>query len=290
MDDTLNDQPDPTVHGALKWAAAQLQHLPNPDLESELMLEFVAGEERLWLVTNLDHILDKSQADRYITIVNERAGGQPLSYITGQKEFYGRSFKTTPEALIPRPESEVLINQIKTIVQRKANPKILDVGTGSGCLAVTLACELPAAQLKATDISPEALKVARANAEQHKVADRILFLEQNLLLDETDHYDVIVTNLPYVEDHWLAASPQAKELAAEPRLALSGGETGLELIEEFLRQFALKRSAPVVLLEHGDEQEQILVPFAKKLLPEAHIRSVQDQFGVNRVISISINE
>jgi len=279
-----------TVSSALQWASTKLAHQSNPSLESELILEFVTSHERLWLVTNLDYILDKTQADRYISVVNERAGGQPLAYITGQKEFYGRSFNTTPDALIPRPESEIIINQAKTLLQRHPQPRILDVGTGSGCLAVTLACELSTAKIKATDISPEALKVARTNANKHQVTDQIIFLEQNLLLDETDRYDLIVSNLPYVEDHWLVTSPQATELAAEPRLALSGGETGLDLIKEFLRQFAIKKCAPVVLLEHGDQQEEILKPFTKKLVPEAHIRSVPDQFGVNRILSISIND
>ncbi len=288
MNNHFTDKPDPHLKNALDWASAKLANLPNPDLESELLLEFATGEDKSFIIANPDYLLTKTQADSYIKLVNERLSGKPLAYITGVKEFYGREFITSPQALIPRPESEVLINQVKTIVSRLEQPKILDIGTGSGCLAVTLAAEISNAHIKATDISKDALEIAKANAKKHDVINRIVFAEQNLLLDENGHYDAIVANLPYVEDHWLAASAHAKELSFEPRVALSGGEGGLDLIKELLRQYAQKKCGQVLLIEHGDHQEEVLLPFIKKLLPEAHIRLVPDQFGLNRIISISL--
>ena len=196
-------------------------------LDSELILTYVLRVPRTFLHAHPDYKLNKEEQDQADSFLKRRKEHEPFAYITGRKEFYGRNFKVTRDTLIPRPETEALIDVIKPLKPHK----ILDVGTGSGCIATTLALELPDVEVEAVDISENALHVARLNA-QFLGANNINFYVSDLL-QNTGKYDLIVANLPYVDREWDWLSP---ELAFEPESALYANDGGLALIKTLIEQ------------------------------------------------------
>lgn len=280
----------PTIRNGLSFAQTKLAHLANAQIEAELLIGLATGLDRLDIITNQKKLLSNRQLKKFVSLVEERATGRPFAYLTGEKEFFGRTFSVTADTLIPRPETEGLINHAKTILKNKSSSHILDVGTGSGVIGITLALELPDCQVKATDVSAEALKIARQNAKMHQITNSIQFVEQNLLIGEKDKYDLVIANLPYVEREWLKESAQKEELAKEPYLALVGGEKGTELIEEFISQFIDLAPAHQALLEHGDNQELSLIRQVKSKSTHAHTFSYKDLSGKYRYLLISLEE
>jgi release factor glutamine methyltransferase len=277
------------VRTALKEAMTRLRaaHVPSHTLAAELLLMHALGRDRTWLYTNPESALDPSAAEAYFSLIARRSAGEPTQYLTGKQEFWGLEFEVTPAVLIPRPETEHVIEvALERLGARgiKINMKtgapsppmrIADVGTGSGCLAVALACELPHAEIIATDISAATLEVARRNAHRHAVSERIDFLHTNLLdafLDETlianhqspitDHdsqitshesrlFDLIVSNPPYVARN--EAATLAREVRDhEPHAALFGGPTGVEIYSRLIEQAAaLLRPGGILVIELG---------------------------------------
>ncbi len=284
------EENQPTVNNTLKFIESNLAHVSNPKFEAELILALSLNKDRLDILANPNRLLTPWQIKSVTNLIERRKNGEPFAYLEGQKEFFGRPFIVTSNTLIPRPETEGLINHAKTIVKNIKQPKILDVGTGSGVIAITLALELSDSQITATDISADALIIAKKNASKHDVDNRIKFKEQNLLEGETEKFDLIVANLPYVEREWLTKSDQSVELQQEPSTALLGGEKGTEIIEEFIAQFIHEAPAPKVLLEHGDNQAETLTSLAKKLNPKVHTFSYQDFSGKNRYLLISLED
>ena len=280
----------PTIHNALIFAESKLAHLSNSKFEAELLLSLTINKDRIQLLTNPNYTLNPWQLKKLAGLVEKRANGEPYAYLTGEKEFFGRPFMVSAATLIPRPETEALINHAKALLKNKADSKILEVGTGSGVIAITLALEISDCQIKATDISVEALAMAKKNAKSHDVSDRINFVQQDLLENETEKFDLIVANLPYVEREWLDKSEQSLELKKEPHQALVGGETGTELIKKFITQYIHQPPAPKILLEHGDNQSEELVSFTKKLNSKAHTFSYQDLAGKKRYLIISLED
>src|SRR5579864_4193409 len=177
---------------ALRDGIAQLgrERVPSPALAAELLLMHALGRDRAWIYAHPEHELDAATREQYFSLITRRASGVPTQHLTGHQEFWGMDFEVTPDVLIPRPETEhvieVALERLKVgseagSPRRKEKFRIADVGTGSGCIAIALALELPAAQIIATDISAAALEVARRNASRHAVASRIDFLECNLM-------------------------------------------------------------------------------------------------------------
>src|SRR5467141_2989101 len=203
------------VRSALKQGLAQLReaHVPSFTLAAELLLLHVLGRDRTWLYAHPEEQVSSADAERFFALLARRAAGEPTQHLTGKQEFWGLEFEVTPDVLIPRPETEHVIEVALdrlAIREIRAGRKqtfsgeglqIADVGTGSGCIAVALAKELPGATIQATDISSAALAVARRNATRQSVYDQIHFLESNLL-DEASHlplfFDLIVSNPPYI--------------------------------------------------------------------------------------------
>ena len=184
---------------ALAWARAQLcPSTDRPRLEAELLLAHVLDRPRPYLIAHPGLRISAPLAEQYLAAVQRRAGGEPLPYITGAIEFFGLPFAVTPDVLIPRPETERLVETALDWITRRDLRTAVDVGTGSGCVAVTLAVHAPALRLFATDISAAALAVARANAAHHGVGDRIACLEGDLLAPLPAPVDLIVGNPPYV--------------------------------------------------------------------------------------------
>jgi release factor glutamine methyltransferase len=216
--------------------------VPSPRLNAELLLMFTLGCDRAFLFAHPERQLSAGEQSRYDQALAERSRGVPAQYITGHQEFWGMDFIVSPAVLIPRPETEHVIETVLSLASvgrapsPASAPRIADVGTGSGCIALALAKELPSAGIHATDISSQALEVARANAARHQLAERIQFRQADLLAGFPDEaFDFVVSNPPYVgqseEDQ-----VQLEVRKFEPRQAVFAGPTGLEVIERLIPQ------------------------------------------------------
>ena len=219
--------------------------VPSPRLNAELLLMFTLGCDRAYLYAHPERQLTADEQASYEQALSQRSRGVPTQYITGHQEFWGMDFIVTPAVLIPRPETEHVIETVLELVHSgrsgvgrapsPANPnRIVDVGTGSGCIALALAQELPHAEIHATDISPDALEIAEANAARHQLASRIIFHDTDLLQGlESSFFDFVVSNPPYVGESE-ADQVQLEVRKFEPRNAIFAGPTGLEVIEHLI--------------------------------------------------------
>ena len=212
-------------------------------IDAERLLLLVTERSRVWLLTHHDSSVPDSQAEAFRQLVRKRSSHYPLQYLEGRQEFFGRPFIVDERVLIPRPETELLVETSIRLLERTSAPRIIDVGTGSGCIAVTLACELPDSQVLAGDISAPALEVARANAQRHGVSDRVGFFEGRSLEPflGTAPVNLIISNPPYIAD----GDPQVEFSVRryEPPGAVFSGPSGLEVYREILG------TAPGLLLE-----------------------------------------
>lgn len=251
-----------SIAALLRQAATTLSAVSDaPRLDAErLLLHVLQQREAAWLYSHADQLVATSAAAHFTQLVTQRLTGLPLAYILGYQEFYGRPFLVTPAVLIPRPDTEALIDQALAFIHEHFFPtaplRLADIGTGSGCVAVTLALELrstyPGLQVIATDISPAALAVATTNARRHQVVDNISFRQGDMLapLDLTygkPAVDLIVSNPPYVPTSEIDRAGQIPDtvgLLYEPRKALDGGEDGQ-------RYITILRSAGVPLIVEG---------------------------------------
>jgi release factor glutamine methyltransferase len=228
-----------TIAEILKEAATELQHggVPEARREAGSLLSFILGKNRTFLISHAEDEIDENSLIRFREFVERRAGGEPLQYITGVQDFYGREFRVTNDVLIPRPETELLVEAALQIAGEAGEaPFICDVGTGSGCIAVTLLCEIVNARAVAIDTSPAALEIARLNAQNLSVADRALFVESdcfNSLDSRENEFDFIVSNPPYVAEKALKGL-QREVRDHEPLLALSPGGDGLSVIRRLI--------------------------------------------------------
>jgi release factor glutamine methyltransferase len=226
-----------TVGRLLTWTTDWLtgRGSESPRLDAEVLLAFVRGCPRIALYTAFDVPVNEEERARFRGLVKRRGDGEPVAYLVGNREFFSLSFGVSPAVLVPRPETEQLVVRVLDLCQTAGpagqRPRIIDVGTGSGAIVVTLAKRLPQAEFVATDISSESLAVARDNAKRHGVADRIEFVECDLLGDPraAGPWDVIVSNPPYVREDEFDALPRDVRLH-EPRTALVAGPTGVEVI------------------------------------------------------------
>jgi release factor glutamine methyltransferase len=235
-----------TVGRLLMWTTDWLgaRGSDAPRLDAEVLLAHVRGCPRIALYTAFDTPVADAERARFRELVKRRGEGEPVAYLVGSREFFSLPFAVTKGVLIPRPETEGLVVRSLDLVKSAAAPRIADVGTGSGAIAVTLAKQLPRATLVATDIAPAALAVAAANAARHGVAERIEFVECDLLADPraAGPWDVIVSNPPYVRDDEYPALPRDVR-DHEPRTALVAGPTGVEIVTRLAAE-AAERLAP----------------------------------------------
>lgn len=239
-----------TVGRLLAWTTDWLgsRGSESPRLDAEVLLAHVRGCPRILLYTAFDQVVGDAERSRFRELVKRRGGGEPVAYLVGSKEFFSLDFAVSPAVLVPRPETEGLVVRALDLCKERAAdlppPRIIDVGTGSGAIAVTLAKQLPAAEIVATDISAAALAVARANAARHGVEERVTFVECDLLEcpEAAGPWDIIVSNPPYVREDEFASLPDAVRLH-EPRQALVGGATGVEVIRQLVSQAAQRLAA-----------------------------------------------
>jgi release factor glutamine methyltransferase len=280
------------IRSALKDAMARLSaaNVPSHALAAELLLMHTLGLDRAWIYAHPEFELDAAQVERYCELVARRASGVPTQYLTGKQEFWGLEFEVTPAVLIPRPETEHIIEVALDRLgpASKSEPlRIADIGTGSGCIAVALASELPMAQIFATDISAAALEVAQRNAARHGFSARIHFAETNLLdafAGGAQRFDVIVSNPPYIG---IADAPalQREVRAHEPEIALFAGDDGLAVYAPLIRDAsAALRPGGLLILELGYNS---LAPVREWLelgdWSDSHVTN--DLAGIPRVIS-----
>ncbi len=294
-----------TLRTTLRDAIGQLEseHIPSAPLAAELLLMHAMGRDRTWLYAHSEQELDAATCERYFSLIARRTSGVPTQHLTGHQEFWGLDFEVTPDVLIPRPETEHVIEVVlerlaiaagNAASQGDAAHRIADVGTGSGCIAVALAHEFPGARITATDISAAALEVARRNAACHGVEPRIDFIECNLLdalLHEsraTNHasrlLDAIASNPPYIGRSEAATLPREVR-EHEPDSALFGGEMGTEMYAPLIAQAAaLLKPDGIVALELGHNSAE----HVSRLLTApvwSDLSLTNDLAGIRRVAS-----
>jgi release factor glutamine methyltransferase len=283
-----------TLRDALASAISRLNaaKVPSPRLNAELLLMFTLECDRAHLHAHPERQLSTDEQSRYDQALTERERGVPTQYITGHQEFWGMDFIVTPAVLIPRPETEHVIETVLEWVRvRRAllsadSLRIVDVGTGSGCIALALAKELPHAEIHATEISPAALEIARANAARHQLEARIQFHQTDLLQGlERGGFDFVVSNPPYVGESE-EDQVQLEVRKYEPRNAVFAGATGLEAIERLIPQAhdSLKRGGWLVMEISGTIAERV----RELLAGWEDVRVANDLQGIPRVISARI--
>jgi release factor glutamine methyltransferase len=260
------------------------------DLEAELLLAHALKTDRIHLYQRLQEPLPPRQESVYHRLLERRLRREPTPYIIGRKEFYGLQLEVTPAAIIPRPETELVVEtalaEARRLLETRPSLAIADVGSGSGAIALALTAGLPGAEVIATDTSARALALARRNAD--RLGQRIRFLRGDLLRPLEGPVDIIATNLPYVKsDDWRGLPPEIRDY--EPRRGLDGGPTGLRAIKRLLRQAPpyLKPGGALVL-EIGDDQAQAVRRTARQHFPRAHIEVRQDLAGLDRVTVIRL--
>jgi len=283
---------------ALRSATSFLQDLnvPSAALAAELLLMHLLGRDRAYLYTHPEFDLPEDALARYRELIAERATGKPTQYITGHQEFWGLDFEVTPDVLIPRPETEHLVEAVLDLWRangpgranrsgaQAAGPRVVDVGTGSGCIALALASELPQAQIVATDLSRPALEVARRNALRLDLAEGVWFVEMDLLTAVTGHagFDFVVSNPPYVgsqEIEWV----QREVREFEPRLAWGGSGSGDDVYQRLFPQaLAVLKPGGYVAVEVGYNQAARVLALLRAGWTEAEVRP--DLAGIPRVV------
>ncbi len=252
-------------------------------LEGELLLRHVLGIDRTRLYLDLDLELSPGREEVLWQLVRRRLSGEPAAYITSHCEFYSLDFHVDPRVLIPRPESELLVEEALGLAQNHSLSAIAEVGTGSGAIAISLALELPETKIYATDISAPALEVALINCQKHGVTDRVCLLPGDMLDPLPEPVDLIIANLPYVRKSELSG------IRFEPLLALDGGSDGLRKIRRLCRQASGKlRPGGFLLLEIGEGQGVAVTTLLHTIFPTGKIRLMPDLSGIERVVSLSL--
>lgn len=258
-------------------------NVEDASLEGEILLRYLLAIDRAGLFSDLDRELSPRQKKEFAGLLERRLSGEPAAYITGHREFYGLDFEVDQHVLIPRPETELLVELALKTARSHNMTKIADIGTGCGAIAISLAVHLPGAVLYATDISPEALEVARDNLKKHGVADRVILLRGDLLEPLEKPVDMIVANLPYVKEADLPPNGR------EPRQALDGGKDGLDQIKRLGRQAGGKLNmGGYLLLEIGQGQAEMVVDILCKVFSAAAVEVHKDLAGIERAVSLRL--
>jgi len=257
----------------------------NPVMEAQALLTGLLGQSRAWILTHPEAVLQGSQIEWLNENLDQLAAGKPLAYILGHQEFYGLDFRVSPAVLIPRPETELLVETaIQWLQTRPERRMAVDVGTGSGCIPISITHNIPGLKMVAADISRAALEVARTNVQFHHL-DRVISLVQTSLLSTFSvRFDLVTANLPYIP----SSDIQELQVARfEPRQALDGGSSGLDLIVRLLED-AHRWLSPggLMLLEIEYRQGEMAAQAAATVFPDASIQVLKDLAGLPRVLKI----
>lgn len=229
--------------------------VPDPRRDAVVLIAHVLGRDNVYLVARPDAQISPSDEEKLIDLTDRRSAREPLQYIVGRQEFFGMEFKVAPGVLIPRPETEILVERVIEILRRRPAPTFCEVGIGSGCISIAILANVETASAIATDISPAAMRIAQENAVTHRVIDRLWMIAADVLTGvEGRTFDMVVSNPPYVPEAVLATL-QAEVRDFEPRLALAGGDDGLTVIRRVIDEAARNLTAGGhLLLEVGFDQ------------------------------------
>jgi len=253
-----------------------------------ILLAHVLQKPKTWVLAHPEAHLNPDQKAHLERLVRRLQAGEPLPYLTGQQAFYGLDFAVSPAVLNPRPETELLVEEaLSWLVAHPEAKHALDVGTGSGCIAIALATCKPWLTITATDLSPQALNIAKQNAETHQVSAQITFEQTDLVPSGGQTFDLVCANLPYIPTKKLG---EVNTLGFEPTLALDGGTDGLSLIRRLLEQLPTQLNSPaLVLLETEATLGAETFALAKTVFPKADIHLLQDLAGLDRLVRIKIS-
>ena len=261
-------------------------NIEDASIESELLLRHMLKINRVQLYLDLSRELSLKQEKTFWQLIKRRLNGEPTAYITGHREFYGLDFYVDLRVLIPRPESELLVEKALQLAQSRHISMIADIGSGCGAIAISLALNLPQTKIYATDISASALEVALFNCRKHGVVDRICLLHGDMLDPIPEPVDLIIANLPYVKRLEVSQTGLAN---FEPLLAVNGGSDGLEKIRQLCRQVSGKlRPQGCLLLEIGQGQGGEVTTFLRRLFPLGVVEVTPDLRGIERVVSLCL--
>jgi release factor glutamine methyltransferase len=288
-----NDQSSLTVARALRTARARLSEasLETPGLDAEVLLRHVLGWDRTQILSRPDTELTAGDAARFDRLLSERLRGVPVAYLTGVREFMGLPFTVSPAVLVPRPETEILVEWAADWLRPGDRDRVVDVGTGSGAIALSLAHLLGTdwgGSITGIDVSPDALRVAERNRAALGVDQRVALRSGSLLREEPGPFDLILANLPYLRPEQVDGN---RDLAAEPRLALDGGADGLDLVRELLAD-APRVLAPggAIGLEIDPSQTQAAQDLASLTFPQAAVTVLHDLAGHARHVIIETKD
>jgi len=261
--------------------------IEDPDIDAELLLRHATNLSKDNLYIQYDREFNNKESILFDQLIKRRLQGEPIAYILGYKEFFGLDFEVNPSVLIPRPETELLVEKAIEFARQQNIRLIADIGTGCGAIAIALAKHLPDTIVYAVDISVDALKVAKTNCQNHNVDDRINLLHGNLFEPIPRPVDLIVANLPYVKNEDWANLPIEIKVN-EPKSALAGGADGLDVIEELLSTARSKlRPNGAILFEIGYDQSKAALELTNKYLPAAKAELYTDLAGLDRLVSIT---
>jgi len=273
----------------LKWTRQYFgeKGVESPRLDAEVLLSHVLQKDRLYLYVHFDQPLEERELTAFRAAVKKRAARLPVAYITGSKEFMGLDFEVTSAVLIPRPDTEILVETALKLLSTVDRPQILDIGTGSGAICVSMLVNLPTAQGTTVDISPDALAVAKSNADKHQVAERLTFCQGDLFAPvggQTFH--AILSNPPYIPEAEIATL--TPEVQQEPNLALDGGKDGLDfyrrIIEEASKYLA---TGGFIAMEVGIDQAQLVGSMAENTEFFKVSAIIKDYGGIERVVVLT---
>lgn len=282
-----------TIGAILKWTGQYFAEkgVENPRLDAEVLLSNILKKERIYLYVEFDKPLLPQELTSFREAIKKRVAKQPVAYILGYKEFMGLEFKVTPAVLIPRPDTEILVEQALKLLSNYENPKFVDIGTGSGAIAVSIAKLSPTAVTGvAVDISPEALAVAKENAEKLAVSEKLEFVLGNLCEPlKGAKFTALLSNPPYIPNADIASlSPEVKN---EPYLALAGGAEGLDCYIELIQQGRhLLIDGGFMMFEVGINQAQSVAEIARKYDDLEIWEIIKDYGGIDRVVVIGKRE
>ena len=278
-----------TIAETLKLASKQLREasVANDLLDAQTLLAEALGKDRTYLIVNFNEQLSDELLAAYQSLIARRASGEPLQYITGHQEFFGLEFEVTPAVLIPRPETELIVEEVIRLVDvhKIVAPVIVDVGTGSGCIAIALARELEDAKVTAVDISETALEIARRNAAKHELADRVRFVNSDLLaaFPEIQFADFILSNPPYVAVHELPTL-QREVRDWEPHTALTDNADGLSFYRRLLNETPIRlKPGGFLICELGFGQSETVSAMADSQV-WSEVRLLDDLQSIPRTL------
>jgi release factor glutamine methyltransferase len=256
-----------------------------PLLDAQVLLARILGKPRAWVLAHPEAVLSSDQETLLHGYLEQLRSGKPLPYVLGEWDFFDLTLILTPQVLIPRPETELLVEEaLKWLGKTRPNRLACDVGTGSGCIAISLACHVPDLRVLATDISLPALQVAAANAERFKVSDRIDFIQNDLLKGIGGHFDLICANLPYIPSEKLRSLPI---YGREPSIALDGGPDGLDLIRRMINNASHNLiQGGLLLMEIEATQGKAVVELARETFTGSVPGLLTDLAGSDRLLVV----